>query len=180
MRTILGAVQHGFGLLLLDTGVAERKGEFLTTAHGQDRVEQADGGKNIHGGEAKIRLQGLVEGLRDDLQMTNRVGAVLVHPGVEGGRRWHPHSVFPHPPRRQHAGPRHRFARPKRPRGVPGVVRDRRSSVNVARSHRCRPSGPIRTPIVLWPCNWLGAGPCVWREWPDTVPPRFCLAQHNA
>ena len=87
MRTILGAVQHGFGLLLLDTGVAERKGEFLTTAHGQDRVEQAGGGKNIPGGEAKIRLQGLVEGLRDDLRMTDRVEAVLVHPGVEGGRR---------------------------------------------------------------------------------------------
>ena len=77
--------QHGFGLLFLDTGTAERKGEFLATAHGQDRVEQSSRGKNVHGGDTKIRPQGLIDGLRDDLRMTNRIRAILVHPRVQGG-----------------------------------------------------------------------------------------------
>ena len=34
------ATQHGFGLLLLDTGATQRKGEFVTAAHGQDGVEE--------------------------------------------------------------------------------------------------------------------------------------------
>jgi len=53
MMTIMGATQHGFGLLLLDTGTAERKSEFLTTAHRQDGVEQTNMGKNVHGGRPK-------------------------------------------------------------------------------------------------------------------------------
>ena len=36
---IMGSGQHRFGLLFLDTGAAERKGEFLATTHGQDGVE---------------------------------------------------------------------------------------------------------------------------------------------
>ena len=68
MRTIMVATQHGFGLLFLDTGAAERKGEFLATAHGQDRVEQTSRGKNVHSGDTKIRPQGLVNGLSDDLR----------------------------------------------------------------------------------------------------------------
>ena len=51
----MGSGQHGFSLLLLDTDAAERKGEFLATAHGQDRVEQTSRGKNVHGGDTKIR-----------------------------------------------------------------------------------------------------------------------------
>ena len=51
----MGSGQDRFSLLLLDTGTAERKGEFLAIAHGEDRVEQASGGKNVHGGEAEIR-----------------------------------------------------------------------------------------------------------------------------
>ena len=78
-------MQHGFGLLLLDTGATQRKGEFVTTAHGQDGVEQASGWKNVHRGDTKIRPQGLVNGLRDDLRMTNRVRAVLVRSRVQGG-----------------------------------------------------------------------------------------------
>ena len=85
MRAIMVATQHRFGLLFLDTGATERKGEFLATAHGQDGVEQASRGKNVYGGDAKMRLQGLVDGLRDDLRMTDGVRAVLVHPRVKGG-----------------------------------------------------------------------------------------------
>ena len=81
----MGSGQHGFGLLFLDTGTAERKGEFLATAHGQDGVEQTSRGKNVHRGDTKIRPQGLIDGLRDDLPMTNRVRAILVHPRVQGG-----------------------------------------------------------------------------------------------
>ena len=79
------ATQHGFGLLLLDTGTTQRKGDFLATAHGQDRVKRTSGWKNVDRGDTKIRPQGLVEGLRDDLWMTDGVGAVLVHPRVKGG-----------------------------------------------------------------------------------------------
>ena len=81
----MGSGQQGFGLLFLDTGTAERKGEFLATAHGQDGVEQTSRGKNVHRGETKIRPQGLIDGLRDDLRMTDGVRAVLVHPRVQGG-----------------------------------------------------------------------------------------------
>ena len=81
----MGSGQHRFSLLLLDTGTAEREGEFLAIAHGQDRVEQASRGENVHSGEAEIRPQGLIDGLPDDLWMTDGVGAVLVHPRVKGG-----------------------------------------------------------------------------------------------
>ena len=47
------ATQHGFGLLFLDTGAAERKGEFVTAAHGQDGVKQTSRGKNVHRGDTK-------------------------------------------------------------------------------------------------------------------------------
>ena len=81
----MSATQHGLSMLLLDTGTAERKGEFLTTAHGKDGVEQTSRGKNVHGGDAKIRPQGVVDGLSDDLRMADGVGAVLVDPRVKGG-----------------------------------------------------------------------------------------------
>ena len=79
------STQYGFGLLFLDTGAAERKGEFLTAAHWQDRVKQTRRGKNVHSGDTKIRPQGLIDGLSDDLRMTVGVRAVLVHPRVKGG-----------------------------------------------------------------------------------------------
>ena len=79
------ATQHWFGLLFLDTGAAERKGEFLAIAHGQDRVEQTSRGKNVHRGDTKIRPQGLVDGLGGDLRMTDGVRTVFVHPPVKGG-----------------------------------------------------------------------------------------------
>ena len=79
------ATQHWFGLLFLDTGAAERKGVFLATAHGQNRVEQTSRGKNVHRGDTKIRPQGLVDGLGDDLRMTDGVRTVFVHPPVKGG-----------------------------------------------------------------------------------------------
>ena len=85
MRTIMVATQHGFGLLFLDTGAAERKGEFVPTAHGQDGVKQTSKGENVHRCDTKIRPQGLIDGLRDDLRMTGGVRAVLVHPRVQGG-----------------------------------------------------------------------------------------------
>ena len=85
MRAIVGSDQHGLGLLLLDTGAAERKGELLATTYRQDGVEQTSGGKNVHGGQTKIGIQGLVDGLGDDLRMTNGVRRVLVHPRVKGG-----------------------------------------------------------------------------------------------
>ena len=81
----MGSGQHGLGLLRLDTGTAERKGELLATAYRQDRVEQTSRGKNIHGGQTKIRLQGLVSGLGDDLGMPNGVRTVFVYPRVQGG-----------------------------------------------------------------------------------------------
>ena len=81
----MGSGQHGSGLLLLDTGTAERKSELLAAAYGQDGVEQASRRKNVHGGQAKIRFQGLVDGLGDDPWMTDGVRAVLIHPWVKGG-----------------------------------------------------------------------------------------------
>ena len=81
----MGSGQHGFGLLFLDTGTAERKGEFLATAHGQDGVEQTSREKNVHRGDTKIRPQVLIDGPRDDLQMNDGVRAVLIHPRVKGG-----------------------------------------------------------------------------------------------
>ena len=85
MRAIAGSGQHGLGLLLLDTGMAERKRELLATAYGQDGMEQASGGKNVHGSQTKIRFQGLVDGLGDDPWMTNGVRTVFIHPWVQGG-----------------------------------------------------------------------------------------------
>ena len=77
----MGSGQHGLGLLLLDRGTAEWKCELLAAAYGQDGVEQTSGGKNVHGGQTKIRLQGLVDGLGDDLGMTNGVGQFLFTQG---------------------------------------------------------------------------------------------------
>ena len=85
MRAIAGSGQHGLGLLCLDTGTAERKGELLATAYRQDGVEQTSGGKNIHGGQTKIGFQGLVGGLSDDPWMTDGVRTVFVDPWVKGG-----------------------------------------------------------------------------------------------
>ena len=82
---VVSAMHHGFTLLLLDTGAAERKGEFVTAAQGQDWVEQTSRGKHVHSGDTKIRPQGLIDGLSDDLRMTDGVRAVLVHPRVQGG-----------------------------------------------------------------------------------------------
>ena len=84
MRAIAGSGQRGLGLLSLDTGVAERKGEFVSATHGQDGVEQTSRGKNIYGGYTKIRFQGLVGGLSDDFWMSNGVGTVFVDPWVQG------------------------------------------------------------------------------------------------
>ena len=69
------------GLLGLDTGTAERKGELVAATHGQDRVEQSGRGKNIHGGNTKIGLQGLVSGLCDDPRMPNGIGTLLLTHG---------------------------------------------------------------------------------------------------
>ena len=85
MSAITGSGQHGLGLLCLDTGTTERKSEFVSAAHGQDGVEQSSGRKNIHGGDTKIGLQGLVGGLSDDVWMPNGVRAVFVDPPVQGG-----------------------------------------------------------------------------------------------
>ena len=81
----MGSSQHGLSLLGLDTGTAQREGEFVATAHRQNRVEQASRGKNIHSGDTKVGLQGLVSGLRDDVWMPDGVGTVLIHPRVQGG-----------------------------------------------------------------------------------------------
>ena len=42
-------------------------------------------GKNVHRGDTKIQPQGLIDGLCDDLRMTDGVRAVLIHPQVKGG-----------------------------------------------------------------------------------------------
>ena len=78
MRAIAGSSQHGLGLLGLNTSTTERKSEFVPATHGQDGVEQASGGKNVHSGYTKIGLQGLVSGLRDDPRMSNGVRAVFI------------------------------------------------------------------------------------------------------
>ena len=69
----MGSGQHGLGLLCLDTGTTERKGEFVPATHRQDGVEQASGGKNVHSGYTKIGIQGLVSRLSDDFWMSNGV-----------------------------------------------------------------------------------------------------------
>ena len=78
-----GTLQHGSGLLFSDTGRAEQKGEFATTSHGQDGMEQLGGGKNVHHGKAKVRLYVLVDGVGDDARMTDGINARLVDPGVQ-------------------------------------------------------------------------------------------------
>ena len=78
-------MQHWFGLLFLDTGTTQRKGAIVPATHGQDSVKQTSGWKNVDGGDTKIRSQGLVDRLSDDLRMTDGVRAVLVHPRVKGG-----------------------------------------------------------------------------------------------
>ena len=82
---VMIAMQHGFGLLLLDTGTTQRKDEFVTATHWQDRVKLAGGWKNVDGGDTKIRPQGLIDRLNDDLRMTDGVRAVLVDPLLKGG-----------------------------------------------------------------------------------------------
>ena len=149
----MGATQHGFGLLLLDAAAAERKGEFLATAHRQDRVEQTSGWKNVHGCDTKIRPQGLVDGLRDDLRMTDGVRAFLVDPRVKGSDI---HVVYflalP-----SHGMQGHGACSPPK-KGLEGVPKGRlvqRSSQNVRLPHPCRPDGPTHTPTFRGPCNRL-------------------------
>ena len=93
----MGSGQHGLGLLGLDPGTAERKGEFVPATHGQNGVEQSSGGKNVHGGYTKIGFQGLVGRLSDDPRMTDGVGTPT------GKGRSHPHSVSLHCPQPRHA-----------------------------------------------------------------------------
>ena len=81
---VVSAMQHGLGLLLLDTGKTQRKGEFVTAAHGQDRVKQTSRWKNVHSKDTKLRPQRLVDGLSDDLRMTDGVRAVLFLPTGKG------------------------------------------------------------------------------------------------
>ena len=137
------ATQHGFGLLFLDTGAPERKGEFLASAHGQDRVEQTSRGKNVDSSDTKIRPQGLIDGLSDDLRMTGGVRAVLVHPRVKGG---HIHvAYFLGLP--SHSVQGHRDCSPPI-KGLTGfrVVRDRMNEETEIRQARCLPDGPTHTP----------------------------------
>ena len=70
---VMIAMQHGFGLLLLGSGTIQRKGEFVTATHGQDRVKQCSEWKNVDGGDAKVRTKGLVDGPSNDLRMTDGV-----------------------------------------------------------------------------------------------------------
>ena len=78
---VVCAMQHGVGLLFLDTGATQRRGEFGTATHGKDRVKQTSGWKNVHNCDAKIQPQGLVDGLSDDLRVANRVSTVLLTHG---------------------------------------------------------------------------------------------------
>ena len=83
--TVVASSQHLFRLLLFDAGTAEGKREFVTTTYGQDSVKQASGWKNVHRGDTKIGPDRLVDGLGDDLLMTDGVRAVLIDPRVKGG-----------------------------------------------------------------------------------------------
>ena len=84
VMAVVSAMQHRFDLLFLDTGTAQREGEFVTAVHRQDRVKQTSGWKNVHSGDTKIRPKGLVDGLSDDLRMADGVRAVLVYPTGRG------------------------------------------------------------------------------------------------
>ena len=46
-------------------------------------MEQLGGGKNVHRGKAKVRLDVLVDGVGDDARMTDGINARLVDPGVQ-------------------------------------------------------------------------------------------------
>ena len=81
----MGSGQHGLNLFGLNAGTAERKRELVPATHGQNRVEQTSGRKNVHSGYTKIGFQGLVSGLRDDPRMPDGIGTVLVDPWVQGG-----------------------------------------------------------------------------------------------
>ena len=83
--TVVRALQHGFGLLFLDTSITQRKGEFVTATNGQDGVKQASGWKNVDSGDAKVWTQGLVDRLSNDLWMADGVEAVLFDPRVKRG-----------------------------------------------------------------------------------------------
>ena len=125
IMAVVSAMQHGLGLLLLDTGKTQRKGEFVTAAHGQDRVKQTSGWKNVHSKDTKLRPQRLVDGLSDDLRMTDGVRAVLVYPRVKGGDIHVAYflTIPSHGMKSHHAC----SSTEKRPRGVPEVVRDRKN-----------------------------------------------------
>ena len=143
---VMIAMQHGFGLLLLDTGTIQRKGESVTATHGQDRMKKASGWKNVDGGDTKIRPQGLVDGLSHDLRMTDGVRAVLVHPRVKGGDI---HAAY-FLAFTSHSMQSHRAcSSAKNPRGVPGVVLDRKSEETAKRQVRFLPDGPTDTPTLL-------------------------------
>ena len=140
----MGSGQQGFGLLFLDTGTAERKGEFLATAHGQDGVEQASRGKNVYGGDAKIRHQGLVDGLRDDLRMTYGVRAVLVHPRVKGG---HIHIAYLFTLPSQNMQGHGVCSTPKEGlAGFQGARQDQMNEETETRQASYLPDGPTHTP----------------------------------
>ena len=60
VMAVVSAMQHGFGLFLLDTGTTQWKGGFVTATHRQDRVKQTSGWKNVDGDDAKIRPLGVM------------------------------------------------------------------------------------------------------------------------
>ena len=84
VSTIMGPLQQRFLLLLFHTGPAERKGQFLVTSYWQDWVVQPSRWQNFNKSKTKIRVDSLVDGLRVDGRVANRVLAVFIYLGVEG------------------------------------------------------------------------------------------------
>ena len=105
------------------TQVRHRVFEFVTTTQGQDGVKQASR-KNVDGSDAKIRPQVLIDGLSDDLRMTDGVTAVLVYPRVKGGDINVAYFLALTSRAYRATAP---VRPPKKVRGVPEIVRDRAS-----------------------------------------------------
>ena len=84
-RTLLGLCVQGSVQLVFHAGPAQREGQFLPCAIGQDGMVQAWGRQHGTFGQTKVRMEVHGVGGVNELRVPHGVAGVLVHPRVETG-----------------------------------------------------------------------------------------------
>ena len=85
VRTLPGLSVQGSVQLVFHAGPAQREGQFVPGAIGQDGMVQAGGRQHGTFGQTKVGMEVHGDGGVDELRVPHGVAGVLVHPRVETG-----------------------------------------------------------------------------------------------